>query len=116
MTVTTTLQSMKFHAFHGVMAEERIIGGIFLVDLSYTINTDAVETDWIEDTIDYSLLFDLVKEEMMVSSNLIEHVAGRILNTLKVEFPQVREWVIRISKLNPPINGEMESASVTIKI
>jgi dihydroneopterin aldolase len=106
---------MKFHAFHGLSTEERTVGGFYLVDITCSVCTNAVETDRIEDTVDYAVLFDLVKEEMMKPSLLIEHVAGRILKTLKARFPQIGEWVVKVSKLNPPVDGEMASASVTLK-
>ena len=114
MTVTITLDTMKFHAFHGVMNEERIIGGTFLADISYVIETRAIETDIIEDTISYAEIFDLIKEEMEKPSQLIEHVAGRIMKALKTRFPQMLETVVKISKLNPPVNGEAGKATVTI--
>ena len=107
---------MKFHAFHGVMNEERIIGGTFLADISYVIETNAVESDNINDTISYAEIYDLVKMEMEKPSQLIEHVAGRIVNVLKNKFPQMREATVKISKLNPPVNGEAEKATVTITV
>ena len=115
MTVTITLEKMKFYASHGVTAEERTIGGVYLADISYTIDTNAVETDRIEDTINYSELFDLVQDEMKKSSSLIEHIAGRILKVIKARFPHIKSLVVKISKLHPPVNGEMTSASVTIQ-
>lgn len=114
MTVTITLETMTFHAFHGVMEEERIIGGTFLADISYKIETNAVETDNLDDTISYAEVYDSVKDEMMKPSKLIEHVAGRILSALKNQFPQMNELTVKISKLNPPINGEAGKATVSI--
>lgn len=115
MIVTITLNTMKFYAFHGVMEAERTIGGVYLVDISYTVDTTAVETDRIEDTINYADIHRLTKKEMMQPSHLIEHVAGRILKTLKTEFPQIQTLTVKISKLHPPVHGEMESASITLK-
>ena len=114
MTATITLEEMRFHAFHGVMDEERVIGGTFLADISYVIDTKAIESDNIEDTINYAEIFDLVKEEMEKPSQLIEHIAGRIMKTIKNKFPQILETTVKISKLNPPINGEARKATVTI--
>lgn len=115
MRVTITLETMKFHAFHGVMNEERIIGGSFLADISYTINTTATETDDVKDTISYADIYNLVKDEMMKPSQLIEHVAGRIIKTIGHQFPQIEKLTVKISKQNPPVNGEVEKATVTIK-
>ena len=105
---------MKFHAFHGVMEAERIIGGAFLVDISYDLETNAVETDDIKDTISYAVVYDIIKAEMQKPSNLIEHAAGRIIKAVKCKFPQIRNTTVKISKLNPPINGEAGKASVSI--
>jgi dihydroneopterin aldolase len=116
MKATITLETMKFHAFHGVMKEERITGGIFLADISCTIDTEAVETDDIRDTISYADMYDLIKDEMMKPSQLIEHVAGRIMKVIKNRFPHMQETTVKITKLNPPVNGEVEKATVTIKI
>ncbi|MDR1097810.1 MAG: dihydroneopterin aldolase [Tannerella sp.] len=115
MRVKVTLESMKFHAFHGVLEEERITGGSFLVDISCIIDTKATETDNLKDTINYAELYDLVKYEMMKPSQLIEHVAGRIVKAIKTGFPQIQETTVKISKLNPPVNGEAEKATVTVK-
>ena len=114
MIVKITLEAMKFHAFHGMMVNERIIGATFLADISYTIDTNADMSDDIEDTISYADIYDLVREEMQKPSHLIEHVAGRIMNVLKIRFPQMIETTVKISKLNPPVNGEAGKATVTI--
>jgi dihydroneopterin aldolase len=114
MTVTITLEEMRFHAFHGVMDDERVIGGTFLADISYIIDSKAIESDNIEDTINYAEIFDIVKEEMGKPSQLIEHVAGRIMKSIKNMFPQILETTVKISKLNPPVNGETKKATVTI--
>jgi len=115
MKVTVNLESMKFHAFHGVTAEERTIGGTYLVDISYSIETEAIHTDRMDDTVNYATLFELVKKEMKQPSHLIEHVAGRILEAIKERFPQTQELVVKVSKLHPPVYGEMVSASVILK-
>ena len=106
---------MKFHAFHGVKAEEQTVGGVYWADIAYTIDTNAVETDRIEDTVNYAVLFDIVKEEMTAPSKLIEHVAGCLLKAIKTRFPEIQELVVKVTKLNPPVNGEMASASVMLK-
>ena len=115
MTVTITLETMKFHAFHGVRTEEQTVGGVYLTDIAYTIETDAVETDRLEDTVDYAVLFEIVKKEMTVPSQLIEHVAGRIMKAIKARFPQIQALVVKVTKRHPPVNGEMTSASVMLK-
>ena len=114
MMTIISLETMKFYAFHGVMAQEHIIGGTFLADITYIIDTKATDTDNLDDTINYADVFDLVREEMQQPSLLIEHVAGRIMKALKNKFPQMIETTVKISKLNPPVNGEAGKATVTI--
>jgi len=78
-------------------------------------DTSAVETDNLDDTISYAEVYSIIKKEMNETSKLIEHVAGRIMNTpLKSRFPQMSETTIRISKLTPPVDGEAERATVSI--
>jgi dihydroneopterin aldolase len=115
MKVTITLERMTFHTSHGVTEEERRIGGIFVAEISYTFHTNATDTDRLEETINYADLYNLVKDEMMTPSHLIEHLAARITKAIKAHYPQIQELIIKISKLNPPINGEIASASVTLK-
>jgi dihydroneopterin aldolase len=114
MEVTILLESMKFFANHGVTDHERIIGGIYFVDVSYIIDTESVKTDNIADTISYADVFDTVKQEISKPSKLIEHVACRILNAIENNFRGMLFLTVKVSKLYPPVNGEAERATVVI--
>ena len=50
-----------------------------------------------------------------IRSKLIEHVGGRIMDKLKAEFPQLINTEVKIIKLSPPMNGNVERVSVVIK-
>ncbi|EOA11194.1 dihydroneopterin aldolase [Porphyromonas gingivalis JCVI SC001] len=94
---------MRFYARHGVLEQERQVGNRFVVNLSLSVDvTQAVISDAIEDTIHYGHVYEAVKEEILQPSNLIEHVAGRILQRIRHDFPQVNEVTVSLSKLNPP--------------
>ncbi|MCQ2218923.1 MAG: dihydroneopterin aldolase [Paludibacteraceae bacterium] len=109
------LERMRFHAFHGVMPEETIVGGEYEVSIDLDVDfTNAMETDDLDGTINYAIVFDLVKEEMRTPSKLIEHVAGRILKSVKQHFPQIEAIEVRVSKLNPPVMGDMAQATVVV--
>lgn len=106
---------MKFHAYHGVLPQEKIIGGSFLVNLLMEADlTNATKTDNVEDTINYGDVYDLIKEEMHTPSQLLEHIAGRIYKKLIEEYPEIKSLEISVSKLNPPVNGEMDMAEIVI--
>jgi dihydroneopterin aldolase len=115
MITKIMLRDMKFHAFHGVSPQERCVGNDFLVNLTLTAPVGkAVLTDDADDTINYATVCSLVKKEMNIPSRLLEHAAGRILLSLKAHFPSITETEISLSKLNPPTDGEMHSASVVL--
>ncbi|MDL2282143.1 dihydroneopterin aldolase [Parabacteroides sp. OttesenSCG-928-G06] len=116
MTTQIELKSMKFYAYHGVMEQERRVGNHFLVDLLVTVPIQkATESDDLSDTINYAELFDVVKKEMAIPSNLLEHVAGRILTSLKTRFPAIESIELKLSKLTPPFGGDVYSAAVILK-
>ncbi len=111
------LRDMTFHAYHGVLPEEKIIGTTYIVTLE--IETDlqkASETDELDDTINYQFLYDIVKEEMQQRSKLIEHVAGRTLRSVKNKFPEISSATIYLKKKNPPIGGFLDCAEVVMSI
>jgi dihydroneopterin aldolase len=109
------IEGMHFYAYHGHFEAERIVGNDFLVDV--WLETDclkAAASDNLDDALNYQAVYDLIKNEMQVKSHLLEHVAGRILNALFVDFPSIQKARIKVSKLNPPMGGQIEKASVTL--
>lgn len=116
MTTKIELKEMKFYAFHGVGEQERQVGNHFVVDLTLSAPLDeAILSDRLEDTVNYAEIHQAVKEEMAQPSNLLEHVAGRILRRLKRQFPQIEEVEVKVVKLNPPFGGDVHSAAVILK-
>ena len=110
------LNNMEFYGFHGCFPEEKIIGTNFRIDLSFETNTEkAQQTDQITDTVSYLDVYQTIKAEMKISSNLLEHLAERILQTIFRQYPEISEACIKVSKLNPPLGGKLESVSVELK-
>jgi len=109
------IEGMEFYAYHGCFKEEKIIGTGFMVDLCFNTNTtDAERSDNLLETVNYLEVYQTVKKEMEISSNLLEHISRRILMAVQHKFPQV-EWAkVKIQKLNPPLGGKMKSVSVTL--
>ena len=111
------LKGMRFFAHHGCFSEEKTIGNFFVVDFTVVADLSAAgESDDLEDTLNYQKIFDMVKEEMEVSSNLLEHVATRILKRFKAAFPETGKATVSISKLNPPLGGEVAASKVTMSM
>ena len=109
------LKNVRFHAFHGVLPQERQIGGDFLLSLrvGYPL-ARVVESDEVGDTLNYATLFDLVKREMDVPSQLLEHVAGRIAKAVVAAFPAVTSIDLELTKQNPPMGADSDGAGVEL--
>jgi len=107
------LENMEFYAYHGHYEEEQIIGGQFRVDI--VIDTDiskAAGSDALNDALDYSMIYDLIRKEMIIPSRLLEHLAKRITDMLYTMSPGIEKITVTVSKLNPPVGGKMEKFSV----
>jgi len=109
------LKKMIFHAYHGVTEQERIDGNIFRVDLKLFLDlSKAIESDRLEDTLNYADVYKIIKEEMLIPSHLLEHIAGRIVRKIKLNYPDISKINLRLAKNNPPIEGEIREAAVII--
>ncbi len=107
---------MRFYAYHGVSEQEKRVGNTFIVDMTLTAPLEeAIDSDRLEQTINYATLYELVKKEMEQPSQLLEHVAGRIMKRVKQQFRQVKAIELKVAKLNPPFGGDVYSASVILK-
>ncbi len=110
-----TLNNLRFHAHHGVGAQETLMGNAFGIDLRLKVDiSPAMQTDEVDDTVSYADVFEAVKEEMAIPSKLLEHVAGRIIKRLFREFPTIEEIELKLTKRNPPMGADIESAGVEI--
>ena len=113
---TIKLQNIRTYSFHGCLAEEAKIGSDYRVDLE--IKTDLRKssiTDDLKDTVDYVLLNQIVVEEMAIRSKLLEHVGHRIVTRIFGEIPSVSRIVLGVSKLNPPIGGDVEAVTIELE-
>lgn len=110
---TITLNNMEFYAFHGCYREEQMVGNRFRADLTFTVDArTASQSDSIDDTISYLDVYQLVREQMMITSHILEHVASRTLDQLKKQYPQMLSATIKIAKLTPPLGGQVEGVSI----
>ncbi len=109
------IKNIKIYAYHGCLIEEKKIGSDYRVDLE--INADlstSAASDHLADTVDYVHLNRIVKEEMAIRSKLLEHVAERILIRILDELALVSKATVTVSKINPPIGGNVEIVSIVI--
>ena len=113
---TIKLKNIKTFSYHGCLVEESKIGSDYTVNLE--IKTDlrkSSASDELEDTVDYVLLNRIVVEEMAIRSKLLEHVAHRIIRRIFSEIPEVSRIVLAVSKINPPIGGDVEEVTIEME-
>lgn len=109
------VENIRVFAYHGCLKEETKIGSDYRVDLRVEANLqESASSDKLKDTVDYVFLNRVIKEEMSIPSHLLESVAKRILNRIFNEDKIVKKATVWVSKLNPPIGGDVER--VTIKM
>lgn len=117
MTGYILLENIRFFAYHGVAPQETTVGNEFVVSLR--LKTDiarAMESDDVADTVNYAEIHQAVKEEMDIPSKLLEHVAGRIVRRLFNDFPTIESIDLKLSKRNPPMGADIETAGVEVHI
>ena len=110
------LENMEFYAFHGHYPEEQVIGGRYQVDLIFETNTTRAEaSDDLYDTVDYSKIYAIVREEMTKPARIMEHLARRILDAVRNNINGIENITVRLSKMNPPVGGKMERFQIVLK-
>lgn len=114
---TIFVNDIQLHAYHGVMPQEQLTGNDYLVSVSAQYPIDkAITTDDVQHTLNYAMVYDIVKEEMGISSKLVEHVAGRIAQHLMKLFADISAVQVRITKLNPPMGAQCAGAGVEVEM
>jgi dihydroneopterin aldolase len=110
------LEEMEFYAYHGCFKEEQVVGNKFAVNLSFQTDCSmAAQSDSIHDAVNYVEVYEIVKQEMMVTSHLLEHVVERIVNSIMNSMPAIIKLQVKVSKLNPPVGGQLKRVSVTLE-
>lgn len=114
---TIFVNDIQLHAYHGVMPQEQLTGNDYLVSVSAQYPIDkAITTDEVQHTLNYAMVYDIVKEEMDISSKLVEHVAGRIAQHLMKQFADISAVQVRVTKLNPPMGAQCAGAGVEVEM
>lgn len=115
MTSTIEIKDLQLQAFHGVLTQERVVGNLYQIDASLQVDiTAAMESDDLNDTVNYAAVVWLIQEEMQQPSQLIEHVVGRIVRRIHRTWPQVQSIDLRVAKLAPPIEAKVAQCAVRV--
>ena len=115
MKDTIRLSNMSFYGYHGVSASERETGRMFEVDCELEVDlADAGHSDRLTDTIDYTKVYEVIKESLEDKAfSLLEGIAGQLASKLLDNFP-IYSVTLRVRKLNPPIAGHIKYIEVEL--
>jgi dihydroneopterin aldolase len=103
------------YSHHGCLPEETKIGGNYIIDVELETNfLKAAINDSLNDTIDYVIINNIVLEEMEIPSKLIEHVGYRIYQSIQKKCENIDKLTIKITKICPPINGDVANVAIII--
>lgn len=109
------MKGIQLYAFHGVNPQENRVGANFYIDLSLKTNfSRAAQTDDLKETVSYADVYQVVKEEMKIPSQLLEHICERIAHKLFQNFPSIEEIDISLTKENPPMGACGKSIGVSV--
>ncbi|MBK6730692.1 MAG: dihydroneopterin aldolase [Bacteroidetes bacterium] len=109
------LEGMEFRAPVGVLQKEKLFGSRLMINVIVSGKGINGQNDYLADTIDYSIIYSIVKKCVMQPANLMEYVANNIINEIKKEFGNKLETInVQIKKINPPLDGVVESSGVEI--
>ncbi len=110
------IEGMEFYSFHGHYKEEQVVGNKFILNISIeTDTTKAEKSDNLNDALNYQVIYEIIKKEMNKKSFLLENIASRILDNIYSQFSeQILSSKLKVSKINPPMGGQIEKVSITL--
>ena len=113
---TIHLQNLQFKSYHGLYAEEKVLGNCFEVNLKVKYQPSLLAINSIEQTINYQNLFEIIERRMLIATELLETIVVDIANEIMNAFLIVEEVDICIAKKNPPIKNFVGNVAVSYQI
>jgi dihydroneopterin aldolase len=110
------LEQLQFYAYHGLYQEERSLGNEYIVDIHIDYQPKQKIIYSIEETIDYSKVYELIAKRMKVPSDLLETIATEFCFQLMEKFSSVQGVQFRIKKMHPPIKQFIGNVGVSFQL
>ena len=110
------VNDIEVYANHGCLEEEAVIGGKYVIDAVFHVDVKkAAHHDDLDLTIDYVKVTEIIQREMSIRAKLIESVGYRMLHALQEQFPQAESIKVTLTKIAPPIPGQVGSVSIELR-
>ena len=106
------LEGLSFYSFHGLYPEEKRLGGQFIVDAKFQFSAPSAVINSIDQTPDYSAIYELIKQSMHRPTELLATLAMHMIEEIHLKFPIIEKAEISIRKIQPPIVGFKGSVAV----
>jgi dihydroneopterin aldolase len=108
---------LRFVSKHGVRPEEKIFPQTFEVDIEICLDLSIPsETDDIIDTVNYSTVATIVRNIVEgATCNLIEKIAGKIVNDISKILDEGSVITIRVRKPSAPLEMQFRTVEVELK-
>jgi 7,8-dihydroneopterin aldolase/epimerase/oxygenase len=107
------LRQLKLYGYHGLDEGEDVLGGDYEVSLTASYIPEKIPIVSIDQTIDYTVLYSIIKVRWQKPTHLLETLATEIVSEIFAKFPAVEDVVISIHKLHPPIKDFQGAVGVT---
>lgn len=117
MSDKITITGIKASGKHGVLEREKQEEQEFIVDVTLGIDLEkAADRDNLKDTVNYDEVAKLIHKIITGPTfNLIEALAGKIVDEILDEFDLVEKVKVTVHKPKAPISVPFGDVSVTIK-
>ena len=113
---TIALEGVEFFAYHGVYDEEQKIGNKYSIDVVIEADvSEAAQFDRLRDTINYEKVYNIIATVMQKKARLLEHIAYKIIQGIKSEYPHIQSVEVSVSKYNPPVGGVCLRSKITLR-
>ncbi len=109
------IEGMHFFANHGYYQSEKIVGNEFVANILLKVDLiEAAKSDKLKNTVNYQKVYNIIQQEINQPADLLEHVAYRVIQSVKKHFPKIEKVTFKLSKINPPMGGQIEKVSITL--
>lgn len=110
-----SLEGLEFFAYHGYYDEEQKMGNKYSIDIAITVDLNrAAQEDRLSLTVNYEVVYTIIADVMKIKHRLLEHIAYKIIEAVKEQFPEIQQITVNVSKFNPPIGGVCERSKISI--
>lgn len=110
-----SLSNLEFFGFHGLYEGEKKMGNQFLVDIQIDFTPTVAIVDELDQTIDYVLVYNKVKEIMGIPTPLLETLVCKIADQILIDHTIADKVFVQITKQKLAIPGFVGDTSVAIE-